>query len=85
MDLVYGHVLSVCDGPSISLYQEYGYNPALNLNGSMEGKEVRFGMANQRAVVCSDDQRFEWFVNAMHDSLSPISGLIAMFNIMLER
>jgi K+-transporting ATPase ATPase A chain len=67
----------------ISLYQEYSFNPALNLNGSMEGKEVRFGIVNSVLWSVATTSASNGSVNAMHDSLSPISGLIAMFNIML--
>jgi K+-transporting ATPase ATPase A chain len=66
-----------------SLYSEYHVNPALDISGSMEGKETRFGIASSVlwSVVTTDASNGS--VNAMHGSLSPISGMIAMFNIML--
>jgi K+-transporting ATPase ATPase A chain len=55
----------------------------MNLNGSMEGKETRFGIANSVIWSVATTSASNGSVNAMHDSLSPVSGLIAMFNIML--
>lgn len=66
-----------------SLYAEYSVNPALNISGSMEGKETRFGVANSVLWSVATTSASNGSVNAMHDSLSPVSGLIAMFNIML--
>jgi K+-transporting ATPase ATPase A chain len=66
-----------------SLYAEYRVNPALNIAGSMEGKETRFGIANSVLWSVATTAASNGSVNAMHDSLSPISGMVAMFNIML--
>ena len=49
----------------------------------MEGKETRFGVANSVLWSVATTGASNGSVNAMHDSLSPISGMIAMFNIML--
>jgi K+-transporting ATPase ATPase A chain len=70
-------------GLAISLYSEYGYNHVLNIAGNMEGKETRFGVANSVlfSVITTDTSCGA--VNCMHDSLSPLSGLVAMFNLML--
>ncbi|MDP4188817.1 MAG: potassium-transporting ATPase subunit KdpA [Bacteroidota bacterium] len=70
-------------GLSISLYSEHQTNPVLKESSNMEGKETRFGIANSVlwSVVTSDASNGS--VNAMHDSLSPLSGMTAMFNIML--
>lgn len=70
-------------GLSISLYSEHQTNPVLKASSNMEGKETRFGVANSVlwSVVTSDASNGS--VNAMHDSLSPLSGMTAMFNIML--
>jgi K+-transporting ATPase ATPase A chain len=66
-----------------SLYSEYGDNPAMNISGSMEGKETRFGIANSVLWSVATTSASNGSVNAMHDSLSPISGMVAMFNMML--
>ncbi len=51
--------------------------------GNMEGKEVRFGLANSAlfAVVTTDASCGA--VNCMHDSLTPIGGLVTLLNIQL--
>lgn len=51
--------------------------------GNMEGKEVRFGLANSAlfAVITTDASCGA--VNAMHDSLTPIAGLVTLLNIQL--
>lgn len=51
--------------------------------GNMEGKEVRFGIASSSlfAVITTDASCGA--VNAAHDSLTPIGGLVPLFNIEL--
>jgi potassium-transporting ATPase potassium-binding subunit len=67
----------------ISLYSEHLANPLTQMAGSMEGKETRFGVANSVLWSVATTSASNGSVNAMHDSLSPIAGLIAMFNMML--
>jgi potassium-transporting ATPase potassium-binding subunit len=66
-----------------SLYSEYSHNPVLNMTGNMEGKEVRFGITNSILWSVATTAASNGSVNSMHESLSPLSGMIAMFNIML--
>ena len=56
---------------------------ATNPGGNMEGKEVRFGVANSAlfAVVTTDASCGA--VNAMHDSFTPMAGLVPMVNMQL--
>jgi K+-transporting ATPase ATPase A chain len=56
---------------------------ALQPGGNMEGKEVRFGIAASAlfAVVTTDASCGA--VNSMHDSYTPIGGLIPLFNMQL--
>ena len=70
-------------GLSISLYSEYTSNPVFGNLSHMEGKETRFGITNSVlfSVVTTDASCGA--VNAMHDSLSPLTGMIAMINMML--
>jgi K+-transporting ATPase ATPase A chain len=70
-------------GLSISLFAEYSSNPVFGHLPLMEGKETRFGITNSMlfSVVTTDASCGA--VNAMHDSLSPLSGMVAMINIML--
>jgi K+-transporting ATPase ATPase A chain len=49
----------------------------------MEGKEVRFGVMNSALWSTATTAASNGSVNAMHDSLTPIAGGVAMFNIML--
>jgi K+-transporting ATPase ATPase A chain len=70
-------------GLSISLYAEYSANPIFGHLPLMEGKETRFGITNSVLWSTSTTAASNGSVNAMHDSLSPISGMIAMINIML--
>ena len=51
--------------------------------GNMEGKEVRFGIANSAlwAVVTTDTSCGA--VNSMHDSYTPLGGMIPLINILL--
>jgi K+-transporting ATPase ATPase A chain len=59
-------------------------NPALGLTTpSLEGKEVRFGQFNSALFATVTTDASCGAVNAMHDSLSPIGGLIPLINMML--
>jgi K+-transporting ATPase ATPase A chain len=51
--------------------------------GNMEGKEVRFGIANSAlwAVVTTDTSCGA--VNSMHDSFTPLGGMIPLINMLL--
>jgi potassium-transporting ATPase potassium-binding subunit len=51
--------------------------------GNMEGKEVRFGIANSAlfAVITTDASCGA--VNSMHDSFTPLGGMIPLLNIQL--
>lgn len=70
-------------GLGISLYGEYSANPVLGHLSSMEGKETRFGITNSVLWSTSTSAASNGSVNAMHDSLSPLAGMVAMINIML--
>jgi potassium-transporting ATPase potassium-binding subunit len=70
-------------GLAISLWSEYSHNNVLNVSGAMEGKETRFGMMNSVLWSVTTTVTSNGSVNAMHDSLTPLSGLVAMFNLML--
>src|SRR5207344_932783 len=57
-----------------------GVDPA---DGNMEGKEVRFGIFNSAFFATITTDASCGAVNAMHDSFTPIGGLIPMLNIQL--
>jgi potassium-transporting ATPase potassium-binding subunit len=69
-------------GLGLSLYSEYRGNPIYG-GVSMEGKETRFGVTNSVIWSTATTVASNGSVNAMHDSLTPIAGGVAMFNIML--
>ena len=49
----------------------------------MEGKEVRFGIANSIIWSTATTAASNGSVNAMHSSLTPLAGGVALFNMML--
>ena len=70
-------------GLCLSLWSEYSHNNVLNITGNMEGKETRFGVMNSVLWSVTTTSTSNGSVNSMHDSLSPLSGMVAIFNIML--
>jgi K+-transporting ATPase ATPase A chain len=50
--------------------------------GNMEGKEVRFGIASSALFATVTTDASCGAVNTMHDSLTPLGGLVPIFNIM---
>jgi K+-transporting ATPase ATPase A chain len=54
-----------------------------NPGGNMEGKEVRFGIANSALYATVTTAASCGAVNAMHDSFTPIGGLVPLVNIQL--
>src|SRR6202521_1378066 len=56
---------------------------ALQSGGNMEGKEVRFGIANSALFTTITTDASCGAVNNMHDSLTPLAGMVPMVNIML--
>lgn len=57
-----------------------GVDPA---SGNMEGKEVRFGIFNSTLFATITTDASCGAVNSMHDSFTPLGGLIPLFNIEL--
>jgi len=75
-------------GLAVALWSEYHGNPFLSKLGiehglNMEGKEVRFGILNSVLFGQSTTVTSCGAVNAMHDSMMPITGLVFMFNMMV--
>src|SRR5438309_568924 len=56
---------------------------ALQSGGSMEGKEVRFGIANSALWATATTGASNGSVNSMHDSYTPLGGLVPMWMIQL--
>jgi len=56
---------------------------ALQAGGNMEGKEVRFGIAGSALWATATTSASNGSVNSMHDSYTPIGGLVPMCLIQL--
>ncbi|AIQ64072.1 potassium ABC transporter ATPase [Paenibacillus stellifer] len=75
---------------STSLASENAGNPVINAmgvqhnQGSMEGKEVRFGVAESALYSVVTTASETGAVNTMHDSLTPLGGLVTLGNMMLN-
>lgn len=80
--VIYGVMLFLfVVGLSVSVYSEYSTNPIFHASGLMEGKESRFGVANSVLWSTATTSASNGSVNAMHSSLSPLAGMIALFNM----
>jgi potassium-transporting ATPase potassium-binding subunit len=55
----------------------------MHSGGNMEGKEVRFGIANSALFATVTTDASCGAVNSMHDSFTPLGGMIPLLNIML--
>lgn len=77
-------------GLSVCFWAESQGNPALaNVGltqsmGSMEGKEVRFGIAQSAMFTTTTTSFTTGTVNNMHDTLTPLGGMIPMLHMMLN-
>ena len=79
----------------LCLQQEQAGNPRLTAlgadqvasavqpGGNMEGKEVRFGIARSTLWAAATTAASNGSVNAMHDSFTPLGGLVPLVNMML--
>jgi K+-transporting ATPase ATPase A chain len=56
---------------------------ALQPGGNMEGKEARFGIADSTLFATITTGTSCGAVNSMHDSFTPLGGLVPLFNMML--
>ncbi len=76
-------------GVSVAYYAESRGNPVANglaidqSGGNMEGKEVRFGIANSTLFATASTDASCGAVNSMHDSFTPLGGLVPLVNIEL--
>jgi K+-transporting ATPase ATPase A chain len=82
-------------GVSVAYWAEAQGNPAfaslgidqaagpLQAGGNMEGKEVRFGIANSALFATVTTDASCGAVNAMHDSFMPLGGAVPLVNILL--
>jgi K+-transporting ATPase ATPase A chain len=82
-------------GVTVAYWQEARGNPihaargvdivatSTNPGGNMEGKEVRFGLANSALWAVSTTAASNGSVNSMHDSFTPLGGMVPLVNIQL--
>ena len=75
-------------GLGLSLYAEQQPNPLLasamvERTAPLEGKETRFGTTASVLWSVATTAASNGSVNAMHDSLNPLTGMIALVNMML--
>lgn len=77
-------------GLSVCFWAESQGNPTLasvgltQSMGSMEGKEVRFGIAQSAMFTTTTTSFTTGTVNNMHDTLTPLGGMIPMLHMMLN-
>jgi potassium-transporting ATPase potassium-binding subunit len=64
-------------------HAENALNPVTGLAGSLEGKELRVGVFNSIYWMTATTATSCGAVNCMHDSLSPLAGLVALVNMQL--
>lgn len=82
--VIFGVMLSMfISFTALSLISEYTTNPIFHQAGIMEGKETRFGVFNSILFSTITTSASCGAVNSMHASLSPLSGGIAMVNMMI--
>jgi potassium-transporting ATPase potassium-binding subunit len=89
MTLIFVPLLALCVG------SEQSGNPAftrlgidqtasdVQAGGNMEGKEVRFGIVNSALWATATTAASNGSVNSMHDSYTPLGGLVPMFLMQL--
>ncbi len=77
-------------GLGVCFWAESQGNPALadaglsQSMGSMEGKEVRFGIAQSAMFTTTTTSFTTGTVNNMHDTLTPLGGMIPLLHMMLN-
>src|SRR5262245_55128197 len=83
MTVVFVVLLAVCvaaEQAGNPLVTALGVDPSV---GNMEGKETRFGVVNSALWATATTAASNGSVNAMHDSFTPIGGLVPMWLIQL--
>jgi len=80
--LVIGHFESA-GNPMISQLGVDQTTTAMQPGGNMEGKEVRFGIPDSSLFTVVTTDASCGAVNTMHDSLTPLGGLVPLLNIQL--
>jgi K+-transporting ATPase ATPase A chain len=81
-------------GVTVAYWAEAQGNPLLHgvnqqastmqMGGNMEGKEVRFGIANTALFATATTDASCGAINGWHDSFTPLGGMVPLVNIMLS-
>jgi K+-transporting ATPase ATPase A chain len=81
-------------GVTVAYWAESNGNPlfhgvdqratAMQAGGNMEGKEVRFGIANSALFATVTTDASCGAINGWHDSFTPLGGMVPLVNIMLS-
>jgi potassium-transporting ATPase potassium-binding subunit len=69
--------------PHLLLHGVAQQTTPLQSGGNMEGKEVRFGISQSALFSAITTDESCGAVNAMHDSYTPLGGMVPLINIML--
>jgi K+-transporting ATPase ATPase A chain len=88
MTVMFVGPLAVCvvaeQGGATLVKQGVDHTPsALSSGGNMEGKEVRFGIVNSALWATATTSASNGSVNSMHDSYTPLGGLVPMWLMQL--
>jgi K+-transporting ATPase ATPase A chain len=89
MTIVFVVLLAVCVGAEQAgnpSFAKLGVDQAaspLQAGGNMEGKETRFGVVNSALWATATTAASNGSVNAMHDSFTPLGGLVPMWLIQI--
>ncbi|UKE68955.1 potassium-transporting ATPase subunit KdpA [Xanthomonas cerealis pv. cerealis] len=82
--LVFGSMLAMSlASTAVSVWSE-GHSASTASAALLEGKEVRFGVDASAAWSSLTTQTSNGSVNAMHDSLAPLTGGVAMINMLVN-
>jgi potassium-transporting ATPase potassium-binding subunit len=87
--ILYTMAVIVIVGVGVAYWAEASGNPLLSAlgvdatGGNMEGKEVRFGVPTSALYATATTGTSTGSVNSMHDSFTPIGGLVPLFNLLM--
>jgi potassium-transporting ATPase potassium-binding subunit len=87
--ILYTMAVIVLVGAGVAYWAEASGNPLLSAlgvdtaPGNMEGKEVRFGVPLSALFATATTGTSTGAVNSMHDSFTPLGGLVPLFNLLM--
>ncbi|MFC7520632.1 potassium-transporting ATPase subunit KdpA [Xanthomonas populi] len=82
--LVFGTMLTMSAASTALLLWSEAYSASTSSPALMEGKEVRIGADASALWAALTTQTSNGSVNAMHDSLAPLSGLVTLVNMLIN-